>query len=112
MIDKFAADDLLRIKVTLQLTYATDAGISFRGQRLLSYDMNSNCINNHFYSPDEPSRMTLEADLYVDRNMAEVFIDGGAMSYSMGLDGRENKGYEFFGNELRVKKLEVYKLKR
>lgn len=56
--------------------------------------------------------MTLEADLYVDRNMAEVFIDGGAMSYSMGLDGRENKGYEFFGNELRVKKSEVYKLKR
>jgi fructan beta-fructosidase len=112
MMKKFASDDLLRIKATLQLTYATDAGISFCGQRLLNYDMNSNCINNHFYSPDEPSSMTLDVDLYVDRSMAEVFIDGGAMSYSMGLDGRENKGYEFFGNNLRLKHLEVYKLKR
>lgn len=111
MLKQYANDDVLRIKATLQMTYATDAGLTFRGQRLLTYDMNGNRINDNFYSPDEPGTMDLPVEIYVDRGLVEVFVDGGALSYSMKLDGKEKKGYEFFGNQLKLKYLEVDKLK-
>jgi len=40
----------------------------------------------------------------------EVFIDGGAYSYSMERRGHsDNKeGYHFWGNNIEVKSLEVY----
>lgn len=111
MLERFRSDDVLRIKVTLQLTYATDAGISYRGQRLLSYDLNGNRLNGEFYAADRPGAMDITADIFVDRSVVEVFIDGGAFSYSMRRDGREDKGYEIWGNQVRVKNIEVQSLR-
>lgn len=107
MLGKFRDHDVLRIKVTLQLTYATDAGISFRGQRLLNYDLNGNRLNGEFYASDRPGSLDITADIFVDRGVVEVFVDGGAFSYSMRRDGRENKGYEIWGNQVWVKDIEV-----
>lgn len=109
----FAADETLRIRAVLHLTYATDASLRFRGERLFDYDMNGNRLNGEFYAPDTPGSMDLEADIYVDRGMAEVFIDGGRYSYSMKRDTRrtDQAGYEIHGNQVEVKQLEVYRVK-
>lgn len=106
----YAGDDVLRIKATLRLTYATDAGLSYRGQRLVDYDMNGNRLNGLFYTPDEPGSLLLNVDVYVDKGVVEVYADGGAISFSMRRDGNRDEGYVFWGNQLRVEQLEVYRL--
>ena len=120
-LEAFNDNDLLRIRLTLQLTYATDAGLKYRGQRLLDYDMNGNRLQGEFFVPDsltpDPSptgegRMQLTADIYVDRAIVEGYINDGAFSYSMKRDvkSRSTEGYTLYGNQLKIKQLEVYKL--
>ena len=110
----FAGDDVLRINLTLELTYSTDAGLTFRGQRLVDYDLNGNRINGNFYATEQPGSLTLDTDVYVDRNVVEVFVDGGRFSYSFGRDtnNKRTDGYSIYGNQVKVKKLEIYKLKK
>jgi len=110
---QFDSNDVLRIRATIHLTYATDAGLSYRGQRLVSYDMNGNRLNGEFYSTEEPGSMDLTADVFIDRGIVEVFIDGGRFSYSMGRDVMSNskEGYVFWGNNVEVKSLEVFNAK-
>ena len=109
----FDGDDVLRIRMTMHLSHATDAGLSYRGQRIVNYDMNGNRLNGEFYATDDPGSMMLTADVYMDRSMAEVFVDGGMYSYSMGLDVRSTskEGYVFWGNNIKIRSLEVYKVK-
>lgn len=109
LLAKYKNDDILRIKATLHFTYATDAGISYRGQRLLNYDLNGNRLQGEFYQTEEPGSMDITADIYVDRSVVEVYIDGGAFSYSMKRDGSEDKGYEIWGNQVQVRNIEVFK---
>ncbi len=106
---KFDGNDVLRIRATLKLTYATDAGLSYRGQRLIHYDMNGNRLQGEFYAPDEPGSMLLDADVFIDRGIVEVYIDGGRFSYSMKQDvkSRNPEPYVFWGNNLKIEKLEV-----
>lgn len=110
---QFDGDDVLRIRMTMHLSHATDAGLSYRGQRIVNYDMNGNRLNGEFYATDDPGSMMLTADVYMDRSMAEVFVDGGMYSYSMGLDVRSTskEGYVFWGNNIKIRSLEVYKVK-
>lgn len=102
--------DLLRIRFTIELTYAIDAGLSYNGQRLVDYDMNSNRLNGQFYAPDVPGSMLLTADVYVDRSVVEVYADGGRMSDSFSLKSpaTNTDGYRIFGKDVKVKKLEVF----
>lgn len=111
LMEQFKDEDVLRLKFTLHLTYATDAGLSFRGQRLLTYDMNSNRLQGEFYASENPESLDIDCDIFVDRGLVEAYVDGGAFSYSMNRDGRENKGYEFWGNQLKIKNLEVFRAK-
>ncbi len=110
---QFDGNDVLRIRATLKLTYATDAGLSYRGQRLIHYDMNGNRLQGEFYAPDEPGSMLLDADVYIDRGIVEVYIDGGRFSYSMKQDvkSRNPEPYVFWGNNLEIEKLEVQSFK-
>ena len=112
-LGEFNNADRLRIKATIKLSYATSAGLNLFGQRLLDYDMNFNLVNSIFYSPENIASMELSADIYIDRTSIEVFIDGGAYSYSMerkpNPDNKE--GLHFWGNEMEVKNLEVYSVK-
>ena len=106
----YAGADVLRVKATINLSHATSAGLSFRGQNLLDYDMNGTRINGVFYSPEDMTSMELSFDMYIDRTLVEAFIDGGAYSYSMEFRPSNDSGFSFWGNNVTVKSLEVYTL--
>jgi len=105
--------DLIRIKTTIKLSHATDAGFNLFAQRMIGYDINNNTINGVFYSPEDMTSMELSADIYVDRTSIEVFIDGGVYSYSMERkpDPNNKEGFHFWGNNIEVKNLEVFRVK-
>ena len=102
----------LRIRTTLSLSHATNAGLSLYGQNLLDYDMNFNKVNGVFYSPEDMTSMEISVDIILDRTSVEVFVDGGADSYSMErrADSNNKDGFRFWGNNIQVKNLEVYEL--
>lgn len=102
----------LRIRTTLSLSHATNAGLSLYGQNLLDYDMNFNKVNGVFYSPEDMTSMEISVDIILDRTSVEVFVDGGAYSYSMErrADPNNKDGFRFWGNNIQVKNLEVYEL--
>lgn len=106
-------NDRLRIKTTMHLSHATSAGLSLFGQRILDYDMNNNLVNGVFYSPEDMTSMEISADIYIDRTSIEVFIDGGAYSYSMERkrEGNNNEGLQFWGTRTDVKNLEVFSVR-
>ena len=108
-----ANTDCLRIKTTIKLSHATSAGLDLHGQRILDYDLNFNTINGVFYSPAEMTSMEITADIYLDKTSVEVFIDGGAYSYSMARapNAEDGKGFNFWGNGIEVKSLEAYPIK-
>jgi len=112
-LKEFYSSDVLRIKTTFKLSHATSAGINLFGQKIIDYDMNSNTINGVFYSPQDRTSMELNADIYIDRTSIEVFIDGGIYSYAMERKPeKENKeGFNFWGNNIEVKNLDVYSVK-
>ncbi|PQA56826.1 DUF4980 domain-containing protein [Siphonobacter curvatus] len=105
--------DAFRLKTTLKLSHATDAGISLFGQRILNYDLNFNQLNGAFYSPEDMTSMEITADIFVDRTSVEVFVDGGRYSFSLErkpVPGNQ-EGLQFWGNRIEVKDLQVYKVK-
>lgn len=101
----------LLIKATIRLSHSTSAGISLDGQHIVDYDMNHNTINGVFYSPDEIGSMELRMTLLIDRTSVEVYIDDGAYSYVMERRARNDAGFNFWGNNIAVKTLEVHTLK-
>ncbi len=112
-LKKFYDADCLRIKAIIKLSHATDAGFNLFGQRIIGYDMNSTMLNGVFYSPQDMTSMELSADIYIDKTTIEVFIDGGAYSYSMERkpDRNNTEGFHFWGNNIEVKNLEVFNVK-
>lgn len=108
----FNNTDGLRIKTTIKLSQTTSAGLNLFGQHIINYDMNFNQVNGVFYSPENMTSMELSADIYIDRTSIEVFIDGGAYSYSMERkpDLQNKEGLHFWGG-MEVKNLEVYTAK-
>ena len=99
----------LRIKTTIRLSHATSAGLNLFGQPVVNYDLNSNLINNVFYSPEDRTSMEISADIFIDKTSIEVFIDGGAYSYSMERKPRQDnkEGFRFWGNNIEIKSLEI-----
>jgi fructan beta-fructosidase len=109
-LKEFENADRLRIKTTIKLSHATSAGLNFAGQSLVNYDLNFNLVNGVFYSPENMTSAEITADIYIDRTSIEVFIDGGAYSYSMERRPVANnkEGFHFWGNNIEVKKMEVF----
>ena len=110
LIKAFNNSETLRIKTTIKLSHATSAGLSRNGQALLDYDMNQNRINGVFYSPEDMTSMEITADIILDKTSIEGFIDNGAYSYSMSLNATNKEGFRFWGNNIEIKKLEIYTL--
>ena len=112
VLKRFALQDGLHLRATLQLTYATSAGLRLDGQNIIDYDMNRNTINGQFYSPQNPTSMSLTIDVYIDRTSVEVFVDDGLYSYSMGrrltktTDGQQTR-LEFWGAEIGVSNVHI-----
>ena len=104
----------LHLHATLNLTYATSAGLKLDGQTLIDYDLNRNTLNGQFYSPQDPTSLSLTMDIYIDRTSVEVFIDDGLYSYSMerkkSLGTPQNpapKGFEFWGSDINVTNIQL-----
>lgn len=113
VLHPFSDADALRIKATIKLSHATSAGFNLYGQRILDYDMNYNTINGMFYSPEDMTSMEISMDIIIDKSVIEVFIDGGAYSYSMERrpDPNNREGHHFWGNNIEVKSLKLYEMK-
>ncbi|MGK6350051.1 2,6-beta-D-fructofuranosidase [Parapedobacter sp. DT-150] len=111
LLNEFDDVDRLRIKATIKLSHATNAGFNLFGQRIVDYDLNPNTLNGVFYSPEDLTSMEISADIYIDRTSIEVFIDGGAYSYAMERKPESNndEGFHFWGNNIEVKNLEVFR---
>ncbi len=100
----------VHLRATLNLTYATSAGLKLDGQTLVDYDLNRNTLNGQFYSPQDPTSLALTMDVYIDRTSVEVFIDDGLYSYSLSREvKREDRRLhaslpflEFWGNAISV----------
>ncbi len=112
-LQEFNQSGMLKIRTTIKLSHATDAGLNLFGQSMLIYDMNGNRVNGVFYSPPDRTSMEITADIILDKTCVEVFIDGGAYSYSMERKPRTDntEGFRFFGNNIEVKELRVSTLK-
>jgi Beta-fructosidases (levanase/invertase) len=107
-LKQFEHESLFRIKCKLELSHATSAGLDFKGESLLDYDMNFNTVNGVFYSPEDMTCMDISADIFIDNTSVEVFIDDGAYSFSFERKRPEQKkGFNFWGNNIKIKKLEV-----
>lgn len=109
VLNSYLKQDGLHLRATLNLTYATSAGLKFDGQTLVDYDLNRNTLNGQFYSPQDPTSLSLTMDIYIDRTSIEVFIDDGLYSYSMERRraiGAAQKtipqGFEFWGSDISV----------
>ena len=109
----YADESCMRIKTKLKLSHATSAGLKLFGQSLVDYDMNFNLVNGVFYSPDDFTSMEIEADIIIDKTSVEVFIDGGAYSYSFErkADMNNTNGFQFFGNNIEVLDLKICTMK-
>lgn len=109
VLNSYQKQDGLHLRATLNLTYATSAGLKFDGQTLVDYDLNRNTLNGQFYSPQDPTSLSLTMDVYIDRTSIEVFIDDGLYSYSMerrrAIGAAQKaipKGFEFWGSDISV----------
>ena len=113
LLKEFYDAGCLRVRTTFKLSHATGAGFNLFGQRIIDYDLNPNTINGTFYSPEDMTSMEITADIYIDKTSIEVFIDGGAFSYSMERrpDSRNKEGFHFWGHNIEVKNLEVFEVK-
>jgi fructan beta-fructosidase len=113
LLNQFRDSASLRIKATIKLSHATDAGISLNGQAIFRYDMNFNQINGLFYSPEDMTSMEISADIIIDKTSVEVFVDGGAFSYAIERKSEPGNidGFKFFGNRIEVKSLKVYPMR-
>lgn len=110
LLDRFENADRLRIRTTLKLSHATNAGLNLFGQRIVDYDLNPNTLNGAFYSPEDMTSMELSADIYIDQTSIEVFIDDGVYAYSMERkpESDNKEGFHFWGNRIQVTNLEVF----
>ncbi len=107
-INEYDNNSLLRIRLTLILSHATSAGLDFKGQTLLNYDMNFNTFNGVFYSPEDMTSMEISADIFIDKTSVEVFVDNGAYSCSFEKKPVDlEKGFTFWGNNIKIKNLEI-----
>ena len=111
------------LRATLNLSYATSAGLRYSGQNIIDYDLNRNTLNGQPYSPQDPTSLSLTMDIYIDRTSVEVFIDDGLYSYSAQtpsnspLKGENKKAsplggglegsFEFWGSEITVTDLQL-----
>lgn len=111
LLKPYADNDVIRLRFTMKLSHATSAGISFKGQNLLDYDMNGNRVNGNFYSPEDMTSMELTVDMIIDRSIVEVFVDNGAYVHYVERKTLNQEGFKFWGNNIEIKSIQVNPMK-
>lgn len=111
LLKEYSGNDVLRLRFVISLSHSTSAGLSYKGQNLLDYDMNGNRVNGTFYSPEDMTSMELSVDMIVDRSIAEVFVDNGAYVHYVERRTNNDGGYMFWGNNIKIKSLKVNPMK-
>lgn len=111
LLKEYSDNDVLRLRFVISLSHSTSAGLSYKGQNLLDYDMNGNRVNGTFYSPENMTSMELSVDMIVDRSIAEVFVDNGAYVHYVERRTNNDDGYMFWGNNIEIKSLKVNPMK-
>lgn len=113
VLKQFAQDDVLRVRTTFRFSHATWGGLDYNGQRIADYDMNMTKLSGTFYSPQDMTSMELTVDVYADKALFEVFVDGGAYSYSLERNfNMKSGGWSFWGyGGIEVRSLEVFRVK-
>lgn len=111
MLKPYADNDVIRLRFTIKLSHATSAGLSYKGQNLLDYDLNGNRVNGTFYSPEDMTSMEVSVDMIVDRSIVEVFVDDGVYVHYVERKEHNKDGFVFWGNNIEVKSLKVNPMK-
>ena len=114
LLAQYKGKDFLRVKTTIKLYHFWRAGLNLNGQVLLMYDAAYSLVNNVFYSSENRTSMEITADIFIDKNSVEVFIDAGAYSYAIQRSASENntEGFMFWSDfDIDVTNLEVYPMK-
>jgi fructan beta-fructosidase len=102
----------LHLKATIMLGAGSSAGLGFSGQPVFSYDLNISQINGTIYSTEQLAGAERTVEVFIDKTSIEVFVDQGAYSYSMQRTVSANQnGFEFWGRDLQIVDLKVYKMK-
>jgi fructan beta-fructosidase len=112
-LQKFNDAVSIRIQTSIKLSQSTNAGLRLYGQNLFNYDMSLSQVNGLFYSPEDRTSLEINADIIIDKTSVEVFVDGGAFSYSIerkAVPGNKD-GFKFTGRNIEVKSLKVYPMK-
>lgn len=107
VLSRFNGEEQLHIAVDFIFSYATSAGISLNGDKIVNYDLGWNRINGQLYFPEDPTSLKLRADIYIDKSVVEVFIDGGLFSYSYGMARHNGEDFRVFGNDVHIDRLEI-----
>jgi len=113
LLREYSNNATLRIKTSVKASHATFWLLKLFGQNIIDYNYNFNTINEYFYSQQDMASMEVSADIFIDKTTVQVFFDGGAISYCIQREPRnENEGFRFWSDrDIEIKNLEVYIMK-
>jgi fructan beta-fructosidase len=78
-------ENLLHVKMDIEIDSGTGFDIHFKGKRILNYDGNFNRFNGAPYICDNPGSFRFEIELLIDRTSVEAYIGNGKLFISEGL---------------------------
>jgi len=104
-----AAGPHVRIKGTLHQDFSTSVGLSFNGHNMIDFNISwaQLCGKPYCRSTDQCS---LDFDIIIDSGSYEAFFDHGARVFVEELYRHSDRGFELWGSDLTVEKLEIYSL--
>lgn len=81
--ESLPAVDCAKVSCRITLSHPTNAGLLLGGQKILDYDMIFSRVNGMFYTPQDPTSLSIDIDLYIDRSSIEGFVDGGRYMFAI-----------------------------
>lgn len=110
---KTVQGDLFHVCLKVQFVSGTRFALSWKGNPLADYDLNSNRLNGVFYGGDRLDRLTMSLELLLDRTSVEIFADRGKFSLIAPLKAaksQEGLSFDKNGSAVKIENLEVHEL--
>ncbi|MEM7369673.1 MAG: DUF4980 domain-containing protein [Bacteroidota bacterium] len=104
--------ELLHLKLTVETLDGTSFQLKYKGNVILTHDMNYNKLNGVFYESDLAETKTVDLEVLIDRTSVEIFMDHGRFNFSAPLNEPKNQeGLSISGRaEIVIHHLEVHEL--